>query len=277
VTNLYLICSFLGTANPTDALDYPCICGSCDRKSCISANICNNEDPPFCGTNTGCKYIQGATPPLEISLAFVGNGRVSTPPPFSCIQVQLQQGDCTVNVALTDGLFTINKDKCPPKVKKGNMKLNPDVLLVKYGTLQDKTNTCDFEQGGGVFSGGGTEIHTSCSQPIYVGKRYEVTYGFGVTAELFITAFCNSGGGGGTQNCRGNFPAECDDSAVANPGASSAAGQAETSFWDVMKISDFQTALGDSYSYNASVKSKICTSILGVIMMLAMLCWCQRQ
>jgi len=212
-----------------------------------------------------------STPPLEISLAFVDDGRI---PSFTCIEVQLEQGACIVDIPLTDGLFTINKDQCTD-VKSKNVKLNPNVFLKKYGTYDEVTNECTSTSMV-AFSGGGTEVHTSCSQPIYVGKRYNVTKSNGVKEELFITAFCN-GGKGVSKDCVGPFPPEviCDDSAGDAPSSTLGAGQAGTTTWeDVMKISDFQSVVEESY--NASVKSKISTftSILGVIMTLG---WYHRQ
>jgi hypothetical protein len=136
---------------------------------------------------------------VEISLAFV-DGRK---PPFSCIQVELQKG-CIVDVPITGGVFTINKEKCHKKLSKAG-KLDPKVRLLKYGTLLDD-KTCKLV---GDLSGTGTIITTSCSMPIYAGKRYAVTFGGTSSAELFITAFCNAGRGG-TNDCMGNFPPEYD-------------------------------------------------------------------
>ncbi|KAL7443509.1 hypothetical protein ACHAXM_008940, partial [Skeletonema potamos] len=167
---------------------------SSEPSSAPSAPMCL-ADP----VDAGCLYIQGATPPVEISLAFV-DGRK---PPFSCIQVELQKG-CIVDVPITGGVFTINKEKCHKKLSKAG-KLDPKVRLLKYGTLLDD-KTCTLV---GDLSGTGTIITTSCSMPIYAGKSYAVAFGGTSSAELFITAFCNAGRGG-TNDCMGNFPPEYD-------------------------------------------------------------------
>jgi hypothetical protein len=275
--------SVTAAPTPTDDAAYPCICGSCDRSSC-SETSCNNGEAPFCGTNTGCSYVKGSTPPVEISLAFVD---VRYPPAFNCIQVQLQ-GGCTVAVPLTNGLFSINKDQCK-NVNNGNVKLNPDLLLMNYGTI-GADGTCNYidkfpDNPDKTSKGIGTDIHTSCSSPVYAGQRIvtievhvevegEVEV---VDAELFIAAFCNAGPGG-SEVCIGTFDAEeiCDGSIFHRRVAStsSVVGQAETSMVEeeLMTISDFQSVLEDSY--NASVKSKVSASILGVIMMLG---WYQHQ
>jgi hypothetical protein len=251
--------SVTAAPTPTDDAAYPCICGSCDRSSC-SETSCNNGEAPFCGTNTGCSYVKGSTPPVEISLAFV-NDDDTRGPPFSCIQVELQ-GECTVDVPLADdGLFSINKNGCDNDVIKGkNVKLNPNIFIKKIGV--GCNNMVDLP-------GTGTDIHTSCSTPVYAGQRYIVD-----TSQLFITAFCNAGPGQSTV-CKGNFPAERIDCGGSTVASTSVVGQAETTMMeDVMKISDFQSVLEDEDSYNASVKSKVSASILGVIMTLG---WYQRQ
>jgi hypothetical protein len=240
------------SADPT----IPCICGSCDLAVC-SANSCYNGVEPFCGTNTGCNYIQGSTPPVEISLAFADDIDESNPP-FECLQVMVHK-QCIINVTLTGaGLFTINKNDCI----KGGAILNR-IRLLKYGDAD-----CNFNGFDGLLTGPGASIDTSCATPVYVGKRYELTFGDGgsSSAELFITAFCNAAKGGTKKVCLGNYPpeSECGNINVAKP-SSSFAGQTQTTARDnVMKItSDFL-----SFSSNSAVKSKNCTSILGVIMML---------
>ena len=249
------MCSVSFTAINYADHSIPCICGSCDPIEC-SADSCYNGLAPFCGANTGCKYIKDATPPVEISLAFVNK----TNPPFQCLQVMVHQ-KCVVNVTRTgSGFFTINKDTC---IKAGGDKLTPRIRLLKYGDAD-----CNFNGFDGLLTGPGASIYTSCATPVYVVKRYELTFGDGgsSSAELFITAFCNAAKGGTKKVCLGNYPpeSECGNINVAKP-SSSFAGQTQTTARDnVMKItSDFL-----SFSSNSAVKSKICTSILGVIMML---------
>jgi hypothetical protein len=111
---------------------------------------------------------------------------------------------CIQNVTLTGaGLFTINKEKC---TKGGDM-------LTKVRLLQYGDANCNFQ---GFFTETGTNIDTSCATPVYVGKRYEVTFGKTSSAELFITAFCNAAKGR-TKVCLGSYPPECGDFNVAKP------------------------------------------------------------
>jgi hypothetical protein len=199
---------------------------------------------------------------VEISLAFVNK----TNPPFQCLQVMVHQ-KCVVNVTRTgSGFFTINKDTC---IKAGGDKLTPRIRLLKYGDAD-----CNLNGFRGIFPGTGTNIDTSCATPVYVGKRYNVTLGTAEPrwTELYITAFCNAAKVGNGRVCLGNYPPEsiCSNFNLAKP-SSSIGGQTKTTTRDnVMKItSDFL-----SFSSTSPVKSKICTSILGVIMMLG---WYQHQ
>lgn len=237
-------------ADATGADDNLCICGVCDRVACPKAS-CNDENGPFCGTNTGCKYTKDSTPPVEIRLAFV---ETDTEPPFDCIKVELR-GDCNVTVPLVDGLFSINKEPCADAESnsntKKNEKLNPNVNLLEYGKYDEEEKTCtdlnEFPEG--------TEVHTSCSKPIYVGQR--------VSMNLFITASCNAGSGQSVKVCTDKFPPEPCAAVV---------GQAEsTSFGELIKTSDFHSVVKDAD--NAFVKSKVSASILGVMMMLGLYQW----
>lgn len=88
----------------------------------------------------------------------------TSPPLFNCINVQMSQ-DCELMFQLTgSNTFVIEKSGCN---LKGNVKLNPNIVIESYGTLngdgdvcEDVANFPEYCTSGNQNSCGGYEVHT---------------------------------------------------------------------------------------------------------------------
>ena len=86
----------------------------------------------------------------------------TSPPLFNCINVQMSK-DCELMFRLTDtNTFVIEKSRCN---LNGNDKLNPNIILESYGTLNG--DVCEvvakfpeYCTSGNNNSCGGYEVHT---------------------------------------------------------------------------------------------------------------------
>ena len=130
------------TSSPSTAPSAYGLCGSCD-------DTC---DPEKC-------FSAGSIPPQLLELGFVNT---TSTPLFNCINVQMSQ-DCELMFQLTDSnTFVIEKSRCN---LKGNIKLNPNILLESYGTLNNDVcevdaNFPEYCTSGNQNSCGGYEVHT---------------------------------------------------------------------------------------------------------------------
>jgi len=103
-------------------------------------------------------------------------------------------------------VFTIDKTSC---ASGGNTKLNPAIFLVQYAKVDEgKCDSSTIFAERDTFGTAGIEIHTSCSQTIYVGRRISGTAISG-TNGLYISGFCPADG----TNCAEDYPPEeiCPD------------------------------------------------------------------